>query len=279
MQIKMVGLDLDGTLLNSKKELTPFTKEVIAKAIEKGVHVLVATGRPFTGVPKELREFPGMRYALTSNGARILDTESGELLIEHLLSKESAKKTLEITGKYDTLQEIYFDGQGYAQKDKLDNVERYHHDPNMWNYVRSSRIPVPDIMELLESKEQELDKVQALFADMDERRAAWEELSKCEDLNLVSSLKYNIEINAAGVNKGKGLIALGKILGIEREEIMAIGDGDNDIEMITEAGVGIAMGNAEDAVKCNADYVAGTNDEDGAAQAIVRYVLGGGKEC
>ena len=83
MQIKMVGLDLDGTLLNSKKELTPFTKEVIAKAIDKGVHVLVATGRPFTGVPLELREFPGMRYALTANGARILDTATGEILIEH----------------------------------------------------------------------------------------------------------------------------------------------------------------------------------------------------
>ena len=279
MQIKMVGLDLDGTLLNSKKELTPFTKEVIAKAINKGVHVLVATGRPFTGVPLELREFPGMRYALTANGARILDTATGEILIEHLLSKESAKKALEITEKYDTLQEIYFDGQGYAKDEKLAHVERYHKDCNMWEYVRASRIAVPDIWELFYSREENLDKVQALFADMEERKAAWEELSESKDLNLVSSLKYNIEINAAGVNKGKGLIALGKMLGIEREEIMAIGDGDNDIEMITEAGVGVAMGNAEEAVKCNADYVTGTNDEDGAARAIVKYVLGGGEAC
>lgn len=279
MQIKMVGLDLDGTLLNSRKELTPFTKEVIAKAINKGVHVLVATGRPFTGVPLELREFPGMRYALTANGARILDTATGEILIEHLLSKESAKKVLEITEKYDTLQEIYFDGQGYAKNEKLAHVERYHKDCNMWEYVRASRIAVPDIWELFYSREENLDKVQALFADMEERKAAWEELSECKDLNLVSSLKYNIEINAAGVNKGKGLIALGKMLGIEREEIMAIGDGDNDIEMITEAGVGVAMGNAEEAVKCNADYVTGTNDEDGAARAIVKYVLGGGEAC
>lgn len=246
MQIKMVGLDLDGTLLNSRKELTPFTKEVIAKAINKGVHVLVATG---------------------------------EILIEHLLSKESAKKALEITEKYDTLQEIYFDGQGYAKDEKLAHVERYHKDCNMWEYVRASRIAVPDIWELFYSREENLDKVQALFADMEERKAAWEELSECKDLNLVSSLKYNIEINAAGVNKGKGLIALGKMLGIEREEIMAIGDGDNDIEMITEAGVGVAMGNAEEAVKCNADYVTGTNDEDGAARAIVKYVLGGGEAC
>ena len=279
MQIKMVGLDLDGTLLNSKKELTPFTKEVIAKVIEKGVHVLVATGRPFTGVPLELREFPGMRYALTANGARILDTATGEILIEHLLSKESAKKALEITEKYDTLQEIYFDGQGYAKDEKLAHVERYHKDCNMWEYVRASRIAVLDIWELFNSREENLDKVQVFFADMEERKAAGEELSKGKDLNLVSSLKYNIEINAAGVNKGNGLIALGKMLGIEREEIMAIGDGDNDIEMITEAGVGVAMGNAEEAVKCNADYVTGTNDEDGAARAIVKYVLEGGEAC
>ncbi len=72
-KIKMIGLDLDGTLLNTKKELTDYTKEVLARAIDQGVVVLTATGRPYTGIPEELREFPGMRYALTSNGARIMD--------------------------------------------------------------------------------------------------------------------------------------------------------------------------------------------------------------
>ena len=278
-KIKMIGLDLDGTLLTDKKELTVRTREVLAKAIRSGIVVLVATGRPWMGVPEELREFPGMNYALTSNGARIIDTRTGNVIEEHLLSVKSAKKALEICRKYDTLQEVYFDGQGYAPAEKMEFVERYHKNPNMWEYMRKTRIPVDDIFELVDRENRGLDKTQALFADMEERKAAWEELSECKDLNLVSSLKYNIEINAAGVNKGKGLIALGKMLGIEREEIMAIGDGDNDIEMITEAGVGVAMGNAEEAVKCNADYVTGTNDEDGAARAIVKYVLGGGEAC
>ena len=125
-KIKMIGLDLDGTLLTDKKELTVRTREVLAKAIRSGIVVLVATGRPWMGVPEELREFPGMNYALTSNGARIIDTRTGNVIEEHLLSVKSAKKALEICRKYDTLQEVYFDGQGYAPAEKMEFVERYH---------------------------------------------------------------------------------------------------------------------------------------------------------
>lgn len=276
-RIKMIGLDLDGTLLTDRKEITPRTRNVISRAIAEGIVVLVATGRPWMGVPEELREFPGMRYALTSNGARILDVQENIILEEHLLPPDSAKKALEICGKYDTLQEIYFDGQGYAPADKMAKVECYHKNPNMWDYMRKTRIPVDDIFELLERENRGLDKVQALFADMEERRAAWKELEAESDLELVGSLKYNIEINAAGVNKGTGLVNLGRLLGIRREEIMACGDGDNDTVMLREAGFGVAMGNAEEQVKEAADDITLTNEEEGVAEAIEKFVLRGGK--
>lgn len=273
----MIGLDLDGTLLTDRKEITPRTRRVISRAIEEGVVVLVATGRPWMGVPEELREFPGMRYALTSNGARILDVQEGVILEEHLLPPDSAKKAMQICGKYDTLQEIYFDGQGYAPADKMSKVERYHKNPNMWEYMRKTRIPVNDIFELLERENRGLDKVQALFADMEERKAAWRELEREPDLELVGSLKYNIEINAAGVNKGTGLVNLGRLLGIKREEIMACGDGDNDTVMLREAGFGVAMGNAEEQVKEAADHITLTNEEEGVAEVIEKFVLRGGE--
>lgn len=272
-KIKMIGLDLDGTLLTSDKRLLPYTKKVLTEAIQQGILVLMATGRPYTGIPEELRDFPGVRYALTSNGARILDTQSGKVLIEHLLPLKSAKKALEILQKYDTLQEVYFDGQGYAEAKKLDRIDRYHHNPHMWEYVRRSRKPVPSLTELISAKGQDMDKVQALFADMDELVQAWQELERYKDLVLVSSLGYNIEINAVGVDKGRGLMELGALLGICPEEIMACGDGDNDIGMLEKAGIGVAMGNAEEKVKAAADYVAETNDEEGAAKAIEKYVL------
>lgn len=276
-RIKMIGLDLDGTLLTDRKMITPRTRKVLEQAIKEGVVVLVATGRPWMGVPEELREFPGMRYALTSNGARVLDVQNQCIVEEHLLPAESAKKALEICGKYDTLQEIYFDGQGYAPADKMAQVERYHKNPNMWEYMRRTRIPVEDIRELLERENRGVDKVQALFADMDEGQKAWEEMEKEPDLELVGSLKYNIEINAAGVNKGTGLVNLGRKLGIRREEIMACGDGDNDTVMLREVGFGVAMGNAEEQVKEAADYITLTNEEEGVAEAIERFVLRGGE--
>lgn len=138
-KIKMIGLDLDGTLLTDKKEITPRTRRAIKAALDRGVIVLTATGRPWMGIPEELRTFPGMDYALTSNGARIIETRTGRILEEHLLSAEAAKKALEICGKYDTLQEVYFDGQGYAEADKMALIEKYHKNPNMWEYMRKTR--------------------------------------------------------------------------------------------------------------------------------------------
>lgn len=276
-KIKMIGLDLDGTLLTDKKEITPRTRRAIKAALDRGVIVLTATGRPWMGIPEELRTFPGMDYALTSNGARIIETRTGRILEEHLLSAEAAKKALEICGKYDTLQEVYFDGQGYAEADKMALIEKYHKNPNMWEYMRKTRIPVDDIAGLVDRENRGLDKTQALFADMDERRAAWRELEAEGGLELVGSLKYNIEINAKGVNKGTGLVNLGKMLGIRREEIMACGDGDNDTVMLREVGFGVAMANAEEQVKDAADYITLSNEEEGVAEVIEKFILRGGK--
>lgn len=275
--IKMIGLDLDGTLLNSKKELLPYTKKVLAQAISKGIVVLVATGRPLTGIPDELRWFPGIRYALTSNGARVLDTLEDKVLIEHLLPLGKAKKALEIFRKYDTLQEVYFDGQGYADEDKMKQIDKYHHDPNMREYALTTRKSVPDIMKLADSETRDADKVQALFADMEERSIAWKEFEDLGGYTLVNSLGYNIEINDAGVNKGTGLVALGRLLGIRREEILACGDSDNDIDMVRDAGIGVAMGNSDVRVKEAADYITDTNENEGAAKAIEKFALKGGE--
>lgn len=272
-RIKMIGLDLDGTLLTDKKELTDRTKAALRRAIEVGITVLVASGRPWMGVPEELRNFPGMRYALTSNGARIIDTKDDRVIEEHLLSPELALKALAVCGKYDTLQEVYFDGQGYAPEDQMAYVEKYHRNPSMCEYMRKTRLPVKDIRKLVEQENRGLDKVQALFADMDERETAWKELEQEKGLELVGSLQYNIEINAAGVNKGTGLVNLGRMLGIRREEIMAFGDGDNDIAMLREAGFGVAMANADEQVKAAADYITLSNEEEGVAEAIERLVL------
>ena len=249
----MIGLDLDGTLLNDKKELTSHTREILTRAIDQGVTVLVATGRPVTGIPEVLRNFPGMRYALTSNGGRILDLQEDKVLYANMLSYEMGAAILKIFGDYDTFKEIYFDGRGFVQADELLKVGEYLQNPAMDGH--------------------EMDKIHALFKNQDERLEAKQRIMELGDLSISDSMGTNLEINAPGVNKGMGLIRLGRLLGIEREEVMACGDGNNDLMMLKEVGFGIAMANGADEVKEVADYITLSNEEDGVAAAIEKFVL------
>ena len=273
MEYKLLGFDLDGTILTGEKKLTARTKRALEEAIAQGMIVLPATGRPFSGIPKEIMEVKGIRYALTSNGARIVDAKDGSVVYEKPVPKEITEKILDIYDKYDTLQEAYFDREVYAQEDRLQEIYRYHKNPHMWEYVRSTRTVVPSIKKWYDEAKRDADKLQLMFADMQEMQRARKELEMIPGLVMTGSLGNNIEINAQGINKGIGMLELGRMLGITREEIMACGDGDNDLEMLKAVGLGVAMGNAEESVKAAADYVTDTNEEEGVAKAVEKFAL------
>lgn len=271
--IRMIGVDLDGTLLNSEKQLTAYTREVLKKAIEQEVAVVVATGRPFSGVPDELKHFPGMRYALTANGARILDMQKQKVVYENLLSGEIAEKVIDILKRHHAIHEFFVDGVGYMNEDGLKNVYAYFEDPHMAEYLQSTRITVKDVKEKLQTMKCEVDKLQGIFRNQKDKQEALEELNTLSGIVVTAAMDNNLAINKEGTNKGLGLLQLGKSLGISREEIMACGDGGNDVEMLKEVGFAIAMANAYDPVKTAADFVTVSNDEDGVAKAIERFVL------
>ena len=273
-KIKMIGFDLDGTLLTRDKRITDFTRKTLEQAIAEGVVVLPATGRPISGVPEELLTFPGIRYAVTANGARVADLKKGCNVYECLVSAEKVRKILDICREYDTLIEIYYDGTGYIDIEKARRADRYVWDSEMVRYLLNTRLQIHDIHEKAEKENRDMDKVQAFFACMNEREAAWERLEKIGGLAISESQGNNLEINAEGVHKGRALIRLGELLGIKREEIMAFGDEANDIEMLKSVGVGVAMANASQEVKSAADCLTASNGEDGVARFIQSHVLG-----
>lgn len=273
----MVALDLDGTLLNSRKEVTPYTAKVLEEAMAAGTAVVISTGRPLTALPKEVLKLKGIRYALTANGARIYDLEKNEMIYEKLVDYEVASKILDVFYRFDALYEIYYDGQGYADEEKLKQVDKYLKDPYMADYVSSTRKSVPNLRELFDSEKRSVDKVQAIFDVHEDRIEAEKILREDPELcrqEIAGALADNIEVNAEGVNKGKGLLRLGEILGISREEIMACGDGGNDLEMMREVGLAVAMKNSCDSILEEADYITDTNDNDGVAKAVEKFVLG-----
>lgn len=273
-RIRMIAFDLDGTLLTDRKVITEHTKKVLHRAIDQGIVLLPATGRPLNGIPQELfDEFPDIRYAITSNGARILDVRDEKVLIHAAVPREKVKKILDIAVQYDTLREVYFDGQGYVNLDAYERAEEFYDNLSMVGYIRGTRIPVKNLEEMFLKSEKPSDKVQIVFKNREEKPIVLEQLRQISGIAVTEAFSNNIEINDGKVNKGWGLLQLGEYLGVESEEIMAFGDGLNDVSMICAAGVGVAMENAIDEVKAAADLITYSNEEDGVARTIETYIL------
>lgn len=272
-EIKLIALDLDGTLLTTDKKLTDYSKEVLAKTIAKGCEVVVASGRPISAIPKELLDFPGIRYVVSANGARIIDLEEKRTLYENLIPVETAEKVLDVFTQYDDLYEIFVDGIGYTKGECMTHLEDYFSNPAMQEYMRATRIPVENVKATLREHNRPIDKLHGIFHDMDEKQQAGKQLSEIKGLEVTGSFGNNHEVNAAGTSKGVALKILGGLIGIDTEEMMACGDGMNDYDMLCTVGVSVAMENGRAEVKGIADYVTEANDKNGAAKAIERFVL------
>ena len=271
-KVKLIAFDLDGTLLTTDKRLTDETRRTLETAADRGILLVPATGRPLTGMPEEVLGLPGVRYAVTANGARVVCVESRKILREKLLSVEKGRKVLDIFGEYDTLREIYYDGRGYVETGKMEQMDHYVPDPNMAEYMRSTRACVSDLMAKFRHENRAMDKVQAFFASGKDKAQAFQRIRKIEGVEATGSLTYNIEVNAGGINKGEALLWLTAQLGIRREEVLAFGDGANDTDMIRMAGIGAAMEKSVPEVLKAADILAGSNDEDGVARTIQKYI-------
>ena len=271
--IRMIGLDLDGTLLNDKKEITPYTREVLKAAMNQGVHVLIATGRPLTAIDAELEMFPEMCYAVTSNGARVVDLKENRTLFESTLSGEKALEVLDKIQKYDMVCEIFTEGDGYSSIPNLERIGDFFDTPEMIDYVRRTRVPIDDVRRVALREGVSIEKVHLIFNDLDARKKVKEIISQIEGVTVTGAFPNTIETLNAGTSKAEGLLKLGRILGIEREQIMVCGDGMNDYEMIEKSGFGVAMANGNPKVKAIADYVTVSNNEDGVAKAIEKFVL------
>ena len=272
--IKMIGFDLDGTLLDSEKHISDYTAEILKEAMAQGIILLPTTGRAVTGVPREIMDFPGIRYILTSNGARVQDIQENKVLYEAKLTAYESRVAVDVISKYDAMMEIYYDGVGYAPRKCLESIERYNLTPPVQRYMTSTRIPVEDTKAYYYEKGGPLDKVQGIFVNWDDNNAARQEILRlAPSISIAGALNCNLEATAANAKKGLALVALGKILDIRPDEIMAFGDSSNDLNMIESVEYGIAMGNAIDSIKAAACYVTDTNDEDGVAKAIEKLVL------
>lgn len=210
-KIKMLGLDLDGTLLNDERNLSPRNLEAITRAIEKDIIVLPATGRPPKGIPPEILNIPGIRYAVTMNGAAVLDLTNSKVLYRDALDTKTIINVLEMLIEYEGLLDVYYYDKCYTTKKGFELLDTIALPENFLKYVKETRTPVEDLIGLVKEKNLAADKINMIFKDMAVRKEVIKILKNYEELAITSSIGSNVEINARNANKGEGMRQLGAL--------------------------------------------------------------------
>lgn len=274
--IKLIAPDLDGTLLNERKEMTERTRKALERCAAAGIMVVPATGRIEAGIPASVLGLPGVRYAVMVNGAVVADIKKKRTISEAKLSWQKALKVMELASACPVMYDCYIDGFGRVEKRFLDHMEDYGIRPNLTALIMRTRETVDDLKQYIRENRRDIDKINLFFGDMELRERFRAMLGGDPELCVSSAVPYNLEINDPRATKGRGLQTLAAHLGLKMSQVMAFGDGENDISMIREAGLGIAMGNAVDILKQSAKWVTKTNEQDGVAAAIETFIFGSG---
>lgn len=264
---KVLVLDIDGTLTNSEKQITPITKQGIQDILKRGHKVILASGRPTPGMRRyeqelELEKYGG--YLLSFNGARVVECRSGEIVYQRLLS-QSILPSLYHFAKEHGCGLITYLGDTVISAFEPDEYVRLE--------ARINGLPIRVVDNFLEFVDFDVNK--CLMTAPPEEAAEYEKELRENYQGIASvyrSESFFIEIMPENVDKATSLDRMLESLGLTRENAICCGDGFNDVSMIKYAGLGVAMGNAKPEVKAAADYVTASNDEDGVAEVIKKFI-------
>lgn len=263
MKYRLLALDLDGTLLNSKKEITPATRAALAWAAERGVHVVLSTGRIVGEAAEFAREIACEDLMVTAGGAAIATASDERILESWAMPCETGAQAVAAVQDLPVRVMIYVGDKIYinpfSDRDFVVNyrVEGFH----------ANKVVLDDIAGAIRARGLDVTKVYAIGERQDLEQAL-KSIRLLPDITITSSGSDNFEVMPAGADKGTALVRLGEMLGIAPEEMVAIGDSDNDAAMLRAVGMPVAMGNADPALKALAQYITADCDHDGVAQAI-----------
>lgn len=288
---KLITIDLDGTLLNRYGEVTEYTKDIIKKTTNKGVLVVLASGRISESVLTIAKEIGADKYYISGNGSVLYDMQKDEILYENYLTKEKVLEIIELCDKNSIYYNIYTENAVLAKSLNY-NVAFYNYEntkkssdkktdinivEDMYNYIRNSnlnkflKITICDENKIVFSSI--LRKIKNI-SDIDVLEVSHMSQKKIKTGTKEVEVGYfYTEVSSKNVDKWFAIEKVMELENIKKEEVMALGDNNNDIVMIKNAGLGVAMGHSNEQVKKVADYITVDNNEDGVAKAIEQYVL------
>ncbi len=267
-KIKLLVLDLDGTLVNTEKKLSSRTRHTLIKLQQQGIRLVLASGRPTYGIVPlaeelEIAQYGG--YILSYNGGMIIDWSTKEVLHQSILAEKYISPCYELAQKHGVNIVSYLDEYVVTENPEDDYVQ-YE--------AKLNNMPIKHVEDFCASLINPISKClivgdPTILAEMEQQMQGLYE----SELSIYRSYPFFLEINPLNIDKANSLQLLNEHLGTQPEHMVACGDGFNDLTMISYAGTGVAMLNAQDAVKKAATYITGSNDDDGVAQFVESFLL------
>ncbi len=271
MPYRMIALDMDGTLLNSKKEVSPGTMDMIREAENSGKHVVLCTGRAVSELQPYDHILSEIRFGILLSGALLYDFREKKILDRSVFPEEETVRIHGAAAGRDVFLQLMSEGQAYIPKSKADRMADY----NMGIYqglYSETACPVEDILSMLSDRACGFEKINIMHSSPADRDETLRLLGGLHAEMALSEIS-NLELTPPGTDKGAGLSRLASQLQIPLAEVIAVGDADNDIPMLTAAGLSVAMGNAGEGIQDLCKVTVADNDHDGCAEAIREYLL------
>ena len=266
---KLLAIDMDGTALTSQKKISPRTLAAINDLLKRGVHVVASTGRGIDELSDYREDFRLMNYGILISGGLIYDFFNAKPIVMHGVDEEIMFRLIDFGLEERAMIHLLTLKSSVAREVDIQNMDAFDMSVyfDMFNRIC---LRVDDFKQYIRTHPGEVMKVNLYHRDKASRDRNFERM-KAFDLSISFTERNNLEASPKGITKASGLAELCEFLGVDIAETVAIGDGHNDTEILQAAGVGVAMGNAKDAIKNLADFVTADNDHDGVAVAIEKF--------
>ena len=272
MAIRLVAVDVDGTLLTADQRVLPRVKDAVQLAVDHGIQLVLSTGRSAGECWYVLEQLPQIRYAVTYTGSMVQDLKTGAVLYHCPLQADDLRVIYDLLRQYDGLWSLFADGEVYNPRAQMAQFGRYYPE-ELRELFEHSHTYIDDMDRLIAERTEPVEKVYISYCSKEESARARAAAAKLPYYATGAGFA-DLEVMNPATNKGLALGALAEALGIAQSEVLAIGDSSNDAAMLAYAGVGVAMANGEEELKKIADRIAPSNEAGGVADILEMAVRG-----
>lgn len=272
MAIRLVAVDVDGTLLTADQRVLPSVKDAVQLAVDHGIQLVLSTGRSAGECWYVLEQLPQIRYAVTYTGSMVQDLKTGAVLYHCPLQADDLRVIYDRLRQYDGLWSLFADGKVYNPRAQMAQFGRYYPE-ELRELFEHSHTYIDDMDRLIAERTEPVEKVYISYCSKEESARARAAAAKLPYYATGAGFA-DLEVMNPATNKGLALGALAEALGIAQSEVLAIGDSSNDAAMLAYAGVGVAMANGEEELKKIADRIAPSNEAGGVADILEMAVRG-----